>query len=151
MTRMVWYLKRHISSLFGFNLPCCYIRHRRQSLLEHGYLVMDFIEGKGIKMLSETWGEFQNCPSRRASLLRDLSRIILSLSQSPLLRIGSWTLDSSGILQLTNRPLTSRIQLLENERIVTNIDRNLTYSVADDITLISCLATIVGFSISQTP
>jgi hypothetical protein len=78
---------------------------------------MDYIEGTGVKMLSETWDEFRHCEAQRTNLFRDLSRIMLSLSQLPLPRIGSWTLDSNGILQLSNRPLTLRLQQLENEGI----------------------------------
>ncbi|EDN94991.1 predicted protein [Sclerotinia sclerotiorum 1980 UF-70] len=79
--RLVWYLRRHISSLFGFTLPCRYISHRRQSVLERGYLVIDYIEDSGVKMLSETWDEFQHCEVRKRNLFRDLSRIMLSLGQ----------------------------------------------------------------------
>jgi hypothetical protein len=126
--------------MFGFTLPCRYISHRRQYLLEHGYLVMDYIEGRGVKMLSETWDKFRDFQGRRTNLFRDLSRIMLSVSQTPLPRIGSWTLDSNGILQLANRPLTLRLHQLENERIPTNIDRSLTYSATDAyyLDLLSC-------------
>ncbi|KAJ8059608.1 hypothetical protein OCU04_011263 [Sclerotinia nivalis] len=91
-------------------------------------------------MLSETWNEFRHCEVRKTNLFRDLSRIMLSLSQSPLPRIESWTLDSNGILQLSNRPLTLRLQQLENEGISTNIDRSLTYSATDAyyLDLLSC-------------
>ncbi|CAD6445326.1 d571664c-5b90-4b14-a3af-6e38a8324e15-CDS [Sclerotinia trifoliorum] len=91
-------------------------------------------------MLSETWDEFRHCAVRRKNLYRDLSRIMLLLSQSPLPRIGSWTLDSNGILQLSNRPLTLRLQQLENEGVSTNIDRSLTYSATDAyyLDLLSC-------------
>lgn len=92
---------------------------------------MDYIEGTDVKMLSETWDEFQHSQEKRSNLFRDLSRIMLSLSQLPQPRIGSWTLDSKGILQLTNRPLTLRLQQLENEGIPTDIDRSLTYSATD--------------------
>jgi len=101
---------------------------------------MDYIEGLDVKMLSETWDEYRHSQDHRTNLFRDLSRIILSLSQSPLPCIGSWTLDSRGILQLTNRPLTLRLQQLENEGIPTNIDRSLTYSASDGyyLDLMSC-------------
>lgn len=92
-------------------------------------------------MLSETWDDaLQQSQSRRINLFRDLSRIMLSLSQSSLPRIGSWTLDSNGILKLANRPLTLRLQHLENEGIPTNIDRSLTYLAADGyyLDLLSC-------------
>jgi hypothetical protein len=58
--RLIWHLQRHISWLFEFTLPCRYIRHRRQSLLEHGYLVMDYVDDAGVEMLSETWNQYRH-------------------------------------------------------------------------------------------
>lgn len=65
---------------------------------------------------------------------------MLSLSQSRLPCIGSWTLHSNGVLQLSNRPLTLRLHQLENEGIPTNINRSLTYPTADTyyLDLLSC-------------
>ena len=128
-TRMIWYLRRIISSLCGSTLPCQYISYSRQNILEHGYLIMDYIEDA--EMLSETWVTFGQNQELRVNLFGDLSRIILSLSQLPLPRIGSWTIDERGILTLTNRPLVYQFQCLENEGIPTNITRTLTYSTAD--------------------
>jgi hypothetical protein len=62
-----------ILSLFGFALPCNYISHHRQVLLEHGYLVMDYVEGGGIKMLSETCDEFWDCQNWKKNLFQDLT------------------------------------------------------------------------------
>ena len=109
-------------------------------MLEYGYLVMDYVGTPGVQMLSETWDEDRHHQDKRANLFRDLSRIILSLSQTPLARIGSWTLDSDGFLRLSNRPLTLRLHQLENGRIPTNITRSLTYSTADAyyLDLLSC-------------
>ena len=101
---------------------------------------MDYIESTGVKILSETWDEYRYSQSQRLNLFRDLSRIMLSMSQFSLPRIGSWTLDSNGVLQLTNRPLTLQLQQLENGGIPTNIDRNLTYLATDSyyLDLLSC-------------
>jgi hypothetical protein len=60
-----------------------------------------------------------------------ISRKMLALSRSPLPRIGLWTLDTNGILQLTNRPLTLRLHQLENESIPINIGKTLTYLTTD--------------------
>jgi hypothetical protein len=46
-------------------------------------------------------------------------------------RIGSFTVDNGGFISLSNRPLTLRLQYLENEGVPTDIDRRLTYSVAE--------------------
>ncbi|RAK75906.1 uncharacterized protein BO72DRAFT_478467 [Aspergillus fijiensis CBS 313.89] len=131
MAKIFWYAKRCVSWLLDRPLPCPYISHRRQHILDHGYLVMDYIDEPGVQMLSETWNKLSHAGDRTTNLYRDLSRIMLSLSQLPLLRIGSWTIDTNGVLQLTNRPLTLRLHQLENAGIPTNVDRNLTYTSAD--------------------
>ncbi|CEJ59477.1 hypothetical protein PMG11_08102 [Penicillium brasilianum] len=139
-TRVVWFLKCCISWLIGSTLPCRYVRHHRQTMLEYGYLVMDYVGNPGVQMLSETWDEDRHDQNKRTNLFRGLSRIMLSLSRTPLPRIGSWTLDEDGILRLSNRPLTLRLHQLENGRIPTNISRSLTYSTADAyyLDLLSC-------------
>ncbi|KAJ6151646.1 hypothetical protein N7470_007243 [Penicillium chermesinum] len=43
-TRAIWYFKRCVSWLLGFPLPCPYIIHHRQQMLEQSYLVMDYID-----------------------------------------------------------------------------------------------------------
>ena len=137
---MFWYLKRYISRFLGYTLPCEYIVNQRQSVLEHKYLVMDYIDAPGIQMLSKTWDQHSDDGGKKANFMRDLSRIILSLSRRPVPCIGSWTLDPNGALQLSNRPLTFRLQSFENAGIPTNIDRNSTYSTADSyyLDLLSC-------------
>lgn len=92
---------------------------------------MDYIEETDAKMLSESWDEFQHDRTRRTNFFKDLAHIMLALSQSPLPRIGSWTIDDQGVLRLTNRPLAHQFHSLENENIPTNIPRNLTYASTD--------------------
>lgn len=75
-------------------------------MLESGYLLMDYVGNSEVQMLSETWEEDHHHRDKRINLFRGLSRIMLSLSQKPLPRIGSWTLDQNGALRLSNRPLT---------------------------------------------
>ncbi len=82
-------------------------------------------------MLSESWKELRHDKHRRFNLFSDLSRILLSLAQTPLPCIGSLTIDEHGVLCLLNRPLTLRLQHLENEGILTHINRSLTYSTTD--------------------
>ncbi|PYI36229.1 hypothetical protein BP00DRAFT_472418 [Aspergillus indologenus CBS 114.80] len=130
-TRIFWYAKRCVSWLLGRPLSCPYISHCRQHILDHGYLVMDYIDDPEVHMLSETWNELLHDGVKTTNLYRDMSRIMLSLSQLPLPRIGSWTIDTNGVLQLTNRPLTLRLHQLENAGIPTNMDRSLTYASAD--------------------
>ena len=82
-------------------------------------------------MLSKSWGEHRHDSSRRSNLFHGLARIVLSLGKPRLPRIGSFTLDNRGIISLTNRPLTLRLQALENEGIGTDISRDYTYSAVD--------------------
>ncbi|KAI9849280.1 MAG: hypothetical protein M1837_004739 [Sclerophora amabilis] len=60
---------------------------------------------------------------------------MLSLARVPLPRIGSFTINDEGVLSLINRPLTLRLQALENEGIPTYMDKNLTYSTMDSYLL----------------
>ncbi|KAL1856003.1 hypothetical protein Plec18170_003870 [Paecilomyces lecythidis] len=64
--------------------------------------------------------------TRRQTFFSDLSKFILSLNRTKLPRIGSLTLDNEGFINLKNRPLTLRLQTLENEGIPT-IPRESTY------------------------
>lgn len=82
-------------------------------------------------MLSKSWEDKRQDKSRRTNLFRDISRIMLSLGRIPLARIGSFTLDNTGVLSLTNRPLTLRLQELENGGIPIDIARNDTYTAVE--------------------
>ena len=92
---------------------------------------MEYIEEDEGIMLSESWEEKRQDKSRRTNLFRDLSRIIISLGRIPLARIGSFTLDKTGVLSLTNRPLTLRLQELESHGIPVNIARGDTYTAVE--------------------
>lgn len=137
---MIWYLKRSISRLLGSTLPCPYIIHNRRNLLDHGYLLMDFVDDPGVEILSKTWGQYRHHEDKRDNLIKGLSRIILSLSKTPLPRIGSWTIVSKGTLLLSNRPLTLQLHQLENNGIVTKMPRTSTYPTADAyyLDILSC-------------
>ncbi|PLN83084.1 hypothetical protein BDW42DRAFT_165261 [Aspergillus taichungensis] len=101
---------------------------------------MDYVGSSEVQMLSETWDEDRGNQIKRTNLFRDISRIMLSLSGTPLPCIGSWTLDPDGMLRLSNRPPTLRLHQLENGGIPTNINRKVTYSNADlyYLDLLSC-------------
>jgi len=86
-------------------------------------------------MLSETFDSHICDPMRRQNLFKDLSRIMVSLAKIPQPRIGSFTIDNKGFLSLTNRPLTLRLQALENEGVPTNIHRLQTYECAESYAL----------------
>ncbi|KAJ5712957.1 uncharacterized protein N7483_010138 [Penicillium malachiteum] len=90
-------------------------------------------------MLSNTWSDKQHDVKLRSNFFRDLSRILLSISRKPLLRIGSFVIDKQGYLTLSNRPLSMELQELENERIPTDVGRDYTYSTVE-----SYVADILG-------
>jgi len=122
---------RQLRSFFCYPPLCPYICRRQPYSLKTGYLLIEYIEeGEGV-MLSESWEERRQDKSLRTNLFRDLSRIILSLGRMPLARIGSFTLDNAGVLSLTNRPLTLRLQELENGGIPINIARGNTYTTVE--------------------
>jgi hypothetical protein len=91
--------------------------------------LVDYVDNG--RMLSETWRDHHGDPDRRMTLFRDLSRIMVSLAQVPLPRIGSLTMDNSGVVALANRPLMLQLHQLENEGIPTHIPRDMTYTTTD--------------------
>lgn len=82
-------------------------------------------------MLSESWEALRHDKNRRPNLFHSQAQIMLSLNKLPLPRIGSFTMNNQGIITLTNRPLTLRLQSLENEDIPATIHRNSIYSAVD--------------------
>jgi len=96
-----------------------------------GYLLIECIEESQGVMLSDTWSEGQHDTELRRNFFRDFSRILLSITRTPLPRIGSFIINREGFLTLNNRPLSMELQDLENERIPTNIPRDYTYSTVD--------------------
>lgn len=114
-------------SLLRKPVPSPYIRHRSPFAFQTGYLVIDYVEETDGTLLSESWEALREDKRRRINLFKSLSRIILSLGRIPLPRIGSFTIDDAGVISLTNRPLTLRLQYLENEGIPT-MDRERTYT-----------------------
>lgn len=86
-------------------------------------------------MLSETFNQHVDDLSRRRNLFGDLARIMVSLARRPQPRIGSFTIDDASFISLSNRPLTLRVQVLENEGVPTNIRRSQTYGSSDSYVL----------------
>lgn len=92
---------------------------------------MDYIEETEGQMLSLSWEESRHDIRRRTNLFRGISRIMHSMSNFPFSRIGSLTINDSGVSSLTNRPLTLRLQHLENEGVPIGIDRASTYHTSE--------------------
>ena len=140
--RALWNLRRNILSWLGYPVPCRYISRQYTDALQSGYLIMEYIEGPDIPLLSEHWaGQNQSRnEQQRTNFFRDLSRIMLNLACIPFHRIGSLILDHQGIVQLENRPLNFRLQQLENKGVPTNIDRDRTFSNTEAYysSLLSC-------------
>ena len=87
---------------------------------------MDYIDDGN--MLSEAFKLQKENNNLQLNLFTDLSRILLSLEKIPQPRIGSFTINDEGTVSLSNRPLTLRLHMLENEHIPTDIERTTTYS-----------------------
>lgn len=129
ISRIVWAFRRTARWLLGLSVPRSYVRRRIRSPLNLPYLIVDNAE-KG-EMLSETWNKFRHHPDRRANLFSGLARVMLSLARIPFPRIGSLTINDSGVLGLANRPLTLAVHLLETLAKPTKIPRDLTYTTSD--------------------
>lgn len=67
----------------------------------------------------------------QTNLFRGLSRTILVLTRTPLQQIGSFILDNTGRIHLSNRALTLHIPFLKSEGIPIDILRQTTHSRAD--------------------
>lgn len=135
LRRAVFGIRRLLLSCFNLPTPSCYVRHQSSAQVHEydtrsGYMFIEFVENTTGEMLSNTWIEKRGVDELRKSFFRELSRIFLSIARTPLPRIGSFVIDNSGFLHLSNRPLSIEIQELENEGIPTGIQRDYTYSTA---------------------
>ncbi|UPL02692.1 hypothetical protein LCI18_013626 [Fusarium solani-melongenae] len=158
LSRLGWYFRRSISQVLGRPAPSNYVVHPHRQKFPSGYLLMDYLQDG--RMLSETWGSLHEDLNKRMTLFRDVSRIVLSLAQVQLPRIGSLTMDNDGVVTLTNRPLTLDLHQLENQGIRTSIPRDLTYVTSDTYLLdrLAChddrirhkLNTILGYADGQS-
>ncbi|KAJ5579933.1 uncharacterized protein N7459_005918 [Penicillium hispanicum] len=133
LTRSWHRLRRLLSYWLGYSTPSLYVPHeqqrnKEQAVLNTPYLLIEYIKPSQGKMLSETWEQGRHNPELRSVFFHGLSRIMLALARVPLPKIGSFTLDDQGYLNLSNRPLTIDIQQLENEHIPLAIPRNSTHS-----------------------
>ncbi|KAJ9644797.1 uncharacterized protein PV06_08292 [Exophiala oligosperma] len=97
--------------------------------LKSGYLLVDFIEKEQGSMLSKIWPP--RTDEQKLNFYKSLSKIMLNLARCPLPKIGSFTINNSGEISLSNRPLTARLPLLECEGIPTSIPSDRCYSTTD--------------------
>ncbi|KAG8415139.1 hypothetical protein J3459_011115 [Metarhizium acridum] len=125
LPRMIGGLRRRLLGFFGFPVPSHYIRRGLRNSFDSGYMILG--EAKGCA-LAASWEEHRHDKAYRQRLLRGIARICLSMNRNPLPRIGSLSLDSTGVVSLSNRPLDMYFQLFENEGVPSGIPRERTYS-----------------------
>ncbi|KAF7122765.1 hypothetical protein CNMCM5793_000875 [Aspergillus hiratsukae] len=114
-SRLRWRIAQKLRSWLGYPTLCPYISLKRLTPLTTAYMIM-------------------RDKTRRQTLFGDLARIILTLNHTEFPRIGSLTLNNEGVICLTNRPLTLRLQTLENEGIPT-IPRDSVYQATESYLL----------------
>lgn len=92
---------------------------------------MEYVGSHVGQRLSDTWGQQRQDPTHLETLSRSLARIVLSLSQVPQLRIGSFRFNDNGTITLTNRPLTCSTMILESEGTPRTMRTSETYGCID--------------------
>lgn len=134
---MKFYIWRFVRYLYGGRLELYASEHapqRRRALLDHSYILIDWIEDANVEMLSTTFSK-PHTDAQTENLYRGISEIMLSLARRPQSRIGSWTICNNGQISLTNRPMFCHLHMLENWSIPTGIPRSTTYTSADSFYL----------------
>lgn len=131
--RIKSYVWRFFCRLYSASTPE-YVPQRRTTFLEHGYLLIDWIETENSQMLSNTFSS-PHSETQTQNLYRCMAKIMISLAKIPQPRIGSWTIDNDGHISLSNRPMFCHLNQLENWAIPAGIPRNMTYKSADSLYL----------------
>lgn len=140
--------------MLGRPVPSKYIRHQSSNevlecnRLPVGYLLIEYIEETTGTMLSSTWSLKHDNIELQTNLFYDLSKIYLSLSKTPLPRIGSFIIENDGFLLLKNRPLwrTRTWRMSAFQQIYLGTTHILLSTL---LWWILCLTTITDFPINQ--
>ncbi|TPX26457.1 hypothetical protein DIZ76_011919 [Coccidioides immitis] len=111
-----------------------YVPCKRREILDHGYLLMDWIENDDLQMLSTKFSK-PHTVMQVENFYRGMSQIMISMARVSQPRIGSWTIDNRGQITLTNRPMLCHLHQLENWSIPSDIPRSRTYTSADSFYL----------------
>ncbi|EAW11932.1 uncharacterized protein ACLA_006910 [Aspergillus clavatus NRRL 1] len=132
LTRIFHRARRRVLSWFGYPLPSQYVQHQSKDQVALGmpYLLIEYIKPSRGKMLAESWEDGRSNLQLRKNLFHGISRIMLAMAHTPLLRIGSFVLDEAGYLT-SSRPLTCNIQQLENEDIPVHMRQDATHTTVD--------------------
>jgi hypothetical protein len=94
-------------------------------------MILEFIELSTGQMLSNTWHEHRDDPTRKQNLFRGIARLMLSFARVPQARIGSFQFDDDGTVALTNRPLSCSTMILEDDGAPRTMQTNDTYVCTD--------------------
>ncbi|RLM00024.1 hypothetical protein CFD26_107602 [Aspergillus turcosus] len=132
-SRFRWRTTQTLRSWLGYPTSCPYISLKRPTPLTTGYMIISIIK-EGRQLSEYSLETLRGDKTRRQALFSDLARIILTLNRTDFPRIGSLTLNNDGVISLTNRPLTLRLQTLENEGIPT-IPRDSVYQATESYLL----------------
>ncbi|KXS95320.1 hypothetical protein AC578_10464 [Pseudocercospora eumusae] len=133
LTRISWY--RRICETISESLRNIWRGHiwrpfvaARGCTFASGYLLMDMItEDQGV-LLSKKWPP--ESTKQKAVFLESLAEIMLDLAL-PLEKIGSFTVTDNGEVSLSNRPLTSRLAVLENNGVPSGIPQSTCYATTE--------------------
>ncbi|KAI0505923.1 hypothetical protein F5B22DRAFT_639554 [Xylaria bambusicola] len=95
------------------------------------YILWEYLGPETGEILSDTFDMHREDKARRQRLFRGISRIMISLARLPQAHIGSFQLNDSGTITLTNRPLTCSMAILENDGAIRTMPRNNTINCTD--------------------
>ncbi|KAI0399314.1 hypothetical protein F4802DRAFT_53801 [Xylaria palmicola] len=126
--RLCW---RFIYRVFRLPLLSNYVLNPPSQQGYPAYIILEYLGPETGQMLSDTFDMYREDTARRQRLFRGISRIIIALARLPQTRIGSFQLNDSGTVTLTNRPLTCSVMILENDGAPRTMPRNNTMSCTD--------------------
>lgn len=126
-------MKCTFRALFRLPLPSRLIQHPSTITNPLGpYVLVEYIEKANGTMLSDVWEDtYDRDRELRMNLFRNLAKINIDLTRKPLPRIGSFTIDDGGFLQLENRPLSADSTNVEADGRCLDIPRNRVYHTVD--------------------
>lgn len=127
--RLLQYTERVRNRIFRKSSFTPFVPRSNSPALDSGYILIDLIENEQGTMLSSVWPPPSDV--ERQTFYKSMSKIILDLAQ-PLDRIGSFTVNDSGDVTLSNRALTKQMAVLESEGIPGAIPRSTCHTSTYD-------------------
>ncbi|PGH16209.1 hypothetical protein AJ79_01978 [Helicocarpus griseus UAMH5409] len=97
---------RFIHDLYrsGESITSDYVPQQRAALLDRNYILVDWIKDTNAQILSTVFLK-PHTDLQSENPYRSISKIMISLASIPQPRIGSWTINDSRQISLTNRPI----------------------------------------------